>query len=348
MKRLLGAIWAISTVALLLTWKADAQQQSVLVEMFTNSHCGVCPPAHAALSAYASGTNGIFVRYIYYHTLFPYSDDPLAQANTADPAARNQYYGPFGATPVTFFDGALQSNSYSGWAAALNSRIAATRQLEITLNGSRIANGVSVTATVRATAAISATDLKIFFALVENSTYVGRNGVSPQNYILRKMINGANGEAFAIANGQTLPETRQTTFTNVSDPARTGVVVFVQSAGTKNVLQSQYIPYATLTSVQSGSELPSEFRLEQNFPNPFNPTTEIRYQIPEVSHVTLKLYDVLGREVATLLNEVQNVGFKSVRFDASGLASGVYYYRLQAIDANKSTFLEGKKLVLLR
>lgn len=348
MRKILFAMWTICILTFILTSNADAQQQSVLVEMFTNSHCGVCPPAHSTLSAYAGGPNGAFVRYIYYHMLFPYSDDPLAQANTTDPAARNQYYGPFGATPVAFFDGALQSNSYSGWAAGLNARIAAARQLEITLNGSRIANGVSVTATLRATAAIAATDLRIYFALVENSTYVGRNGVSPQNFVLRRMMNGSGGEAFTIANGQTRVETRQTTFTNVSDPTKTGVVVFVQSAGARNVLQSQYIPYGTLTAVGSNDESPTKFRLEQNFPNPFNPSTTISFSLPSPSFVTLQIFNLLGQEVATIVSGELGTGSHALQWNADGAASGVYYYRLQALGVNNSMFVETKKLVLLR
>jgi hypothetical protein len=89
--------------------------------------------------------------------------------------------------------------------------------------------------------------------------------------------------------------------------------------------------------------LPREYGLQQNYPNPFNPTTEIRYQMPKVSHVTLKVFDVLGREVATLVNEVQEAGFKSATFDASNLASGVYLYRLQA-----RGFVEARKFVVLR
>ena len=83
--------------------------------------------------------------------------------------------------------------------------------------------------------------------------------------------------------------------------------------------------------------------MEQNYPNPFNPTTEIRYQIPDVSHVTLRVYDLLGGEVATWVDEVQDTGFKSVAFDASFLASGVYLYRLQA-----GTFVSVKRMIVMK
>jgi len=113
--------------------------------------------------------------------------------------------------------------------------------------------------------------------------------------------------------------------------------------------------HSIITSIPTlrQSMFPDRFGLSQNYPNPFNPTTRIDYSIPKTSHVSLKVFDVMGREVATLVDEVQGSGFKSVEFDASGLASGVsskggyasgvYFYRLRA-----GEFVETKKLVILR
>ncbi len=89
--------------------------------------------------------------------------------------------------------------------------------------------------------------------------------------------------------------------------------------------------------------LPKEFSLEQNFPNPFNPTTFFSYQLAAVSDVSLKVYDVLGKEVATLVNEVKKAGTYSIRFDASKLSSGVYLYRLEA-----GSFISTKKMILMK
>ena len=96
--------------------------------------------------------------------------------------------------------------------------------------------------------------------------------------------------------------------------------------------------------------LPIGFSLEQNYPNPFNPTTTIKYSVPNVtlggakgSNVQLKIYDVLGNEVATLINEEKPAGNYEIRFDAAKLSSGVYFYQLKA-----ERFLETKKMILLR
>ncbi len=88
---------------------------------------------------------------------------------------------------------------------------------------------------------------------------------------------------------------------------------------------------------------PSVFSLSQNYPNPFNPSTAISYQLPANNFATLKVYDVLGNQVASLVNEQKPAGVYEVEFNASEFGSGVYFYRLQA-----GTFIETKKMVLLR
>jgi hypothetical protein len=88
---------------------------------------------------------------------------------------------------------------------------------------------------------------------------------------------------------------------------------------------------------------PETFNLSQNYPNPFNPSTRISWQSPVGSMQTLKVYDVLGNEVATLVNEFMEAGQHEVEFDANNLASGVYVYRIQTAE-----FTEAKKMVLMR
>ncbi len=88
---------------------------------------------------------------------------------------------------------------------------------------------------------------------------------------------------------------------------------------------------------------PSDFNLMQNYPNPFNPTTTIKYQIPELSFVTIKVYDVLGNEVVTLINQEKPAGTYEVEFDGTGLPSGIYFYQLQAGES-----VETKKMVLIK
>ena len=121
----------------------------------------------------------------------------------------------------------------------------------------------------------------------------------------------------------------------------------------KTVYQSASISYDELnvTDVQNEGSVPSEFKLEQNYPNPFNPSTKIKYNIPSVivsgttqsQFVSLKVYDALGNEVVTLVNEEKPAGNYEVQFDANGLSSGIYFYKLQV-----GSFVDTKKMILLK
>ncbi len=110
-------------------------------------------------------------------------------------------------------------------------------------------------------------------------------------------------------------------------------------------------------SIETGNGLPSEFSLEQNYPNPFNPKTKIKFTIPtsplnpspyqgegqRERLISLKVYDVLGNETATLVNEEKPAGSYEVEFDATELTSGIYFYRLVA-----GSYIETRKMVLLK
>jgi len=96
-------------------------------------------------------------------------------------------------------------------------------------------------------------------------------------------------------------------------------------------------------AVEEHETIPTDFQLYQNYPNPFNPSTEIRYDLPEASHVSLRVDNVLGQEVAVLVDEEKAAGVYQVQFNASKLTSGVYFYKLQA-----DQFVQTKKLLLLR
>jgi len=105
---------------------------------------------------------------------------------------------------------------------------------------------------------------------------------------------------------------------------------------------------SVITDVRNEDLQPYKFSLLQNYPNPFNPTTQIKYQIPNEGFVTLKVYDILGREVATLVNQKQSIGRYEKTFDASRLAAGVYIYRLTVNSGLNGNFTSSKKMLLLK
>ncbi len=109
------------------------------------------------------------------------------------------------------------------------------------------------------------------------------------------------------------------------------------------VPELEKVPPPQLSKQSLGNQLPDKFGLSQNYPNPFNPSTTIKYSIPKVSFVSLKVYNIVGEEVSVFVSEQINAGFYEIEFDAIGLSSGIYFYRLQA-----GSFVETKKMVLIK
>ena len=106
-----------------------------------------------------------------------------------------------------------------------------------------------------------------------------------------------------------------------------------------------YTTFENVTGISEGEQMISSFTLSQNYPNPFNPSTTIKFSIPNLQFVTLKVYDILGRELATLVNEEKLPGNYEVKFNGNGnnLSSGVYFYRLQS-----GSYSDTKKFILMK
>jgi hypothetical protein len=102
------------------------------------------------------------------------------------------------------------------------------------------------------------------------------------------------------------------------------------------------------TGATGSSSIPTEYALMQNFPNPFNPTTSIQYQLPDAGFVTLKVFDMLGREVAVLVNAERAAGQYTAQWDASAMPSGVYCYQLTARGVKGGSFVQTRRMVLLK
>ena len=140
-------------------------------------------------------------------------------------------------------------------------------------------------------------------------------------------------------------------------------LVVIWPSGIKDIFKSlspdqfKTVTEGEVTGIKEKSELtPKNFKLEQNYPNPFNPTTKIKYSIPAVEtgyalSVQLKVYDLLGKEIKTLVNAEQQPGNYEVTFNGSGLPSGIYFYKLKVFSLNSSTqknFIKTKKLILIK
>ncbi len=122
--------------------------------------------------------------------------------------------------------------------------------------------------------------------------------------------------------------------TILSDPDRLSI---------EKYLSNKYNITVTGVEDSQNKNIPENYTLYQNYPNPFNPSTTIKYSIPQASFVTLKIYDILGREVTSLVNGDKPAGTYNVEFRGSNLSSGVYFYRLQA-----GSFTQTKKFILMK
>ena len=328
-------------------------QRKVLVEIFTNSHCPLCPPAHKSLSAFEySDTSAEHVSFIFYHMPFPYSDDPLYQANTSDPSARNSYYGPYSSTPQAFFDGKGEPNSYNTWGTMLDGLVKNSSPLTISLSGTTGNDKINLKTVITRNGNISQTDLVIHYIVVENIHYAGRNGISRHENVMRKMLPSPAGEAFTINDNEMKEVNNAIDLNSAWNTDSLKVVVFVQSQSSKVVYQSETIKYSdlgTATDVKNNNHVPQTYSLEQNFPNPFNPSTRIRYNIPEQSRVKINIYNILGKEVAELANDIQSSGDYNIKWDASNLSSGFYFLTIEAISLqSKNKFIKTIKMILLK
>ena len=199
-------------------------------------------------------------------------------------------------------------------------------------------------------------------------TYVGTALISSNNYGFWAIANGGDNQ-FQIYDGFSLAEKWQSLSsgigktsagpTDISEVTSAGPfsipagktlnVAFAITAGANldelrnNISNARDIYNNQLANNHGGGEIPLTYDLSQNYPNPFNPGTKIDYEIPEAGRVTIRIYNILGKLVKTLIDEDKQPGKYTLKFNPNGLASGVYFYQLTV-----NSYTSTKKLVLLK
>jgi hypothetical protein len=135
------------------------------------------------------------------------------------------------------------------------------------------------------------------------------------------------------------------TFNNVLTVLENGVSIKKYAPGVGMIYDDGIVlvSYSGVSDVEEGDNTPADFALAQNYPNPFNPSTTIEYSLGNASPVKLIVYDLLGQEVATIVDEVQNAGTHTLAFDGSHLESSVYFYRLETGD-----FVSSRRMILIK
>ncbi|KXK42532.1 MAG: Peptidase S8 and S53, subtilisin, kexin, sedolisin [Chlorobi bacterium OLB5] len=184
-------------------------------------------------------------------------------------------------------------------------------------------------------------------------SYYYRHDIEPLDnaYIQVSSNNGTNWVSVKYYYGQQLSWKQEvldiTELANSSSQMKIRFIIVTNNGTTSDGIYIDNIKIQNyqdvLTGVLSNGEIPREYSLEQNFPNPFNPASNIRYQLPKGGLVKLTVYDALGRTIQTLVNENQPAGKYEVRFDGSKLSSGVYFYKLES-----GNFTDIRKMMLIK
>lgn len=347
MKKLL-----LTLIAVIVCSTGYAQNKKVLFEEFTNASCGPCAASNPTLRAYME-SKGDSIIGIKYHTNFP-GFDPMYNANpTQVEQRRGGYYSDVNAVPWLKGDGNVFADIWpfnqTNLDNAFNTRKAITPQVLITVIDQRIAGDtIRATVTINIPSTLPAGDYKL-------------RVMATQRYIQYVTPPGSNGEMYfphvfllglPDMTGTTLPTsagTHQFVFKYKRQASwidsLVSTVAFVQNdaSAQKEVLNVGEGADNPTGIINTSTEVPANFKLHQNYPNPFNPSTSIKFEVPVTGHVKLKVYNSIGKEVATLVNENLIAGTYDFDFNASNLASGVYIYKLES-----SNFSDVKKMMLLK
>ncbi len=189
------------------------------------------------------------------------------------------------------------------------------------------------------------TAVREFSLIVYNDTYTEENKEAARVKLQAGKVMGLSVAYCDNDHPEKDPKVRDNMYGSVVEP----------SPGNLHWMNADYFGTAELTddlgtAINSLEILPVNYKLHQNYPNPFNPGTVISYQVPILSHVTLKIFDALGREITTLVSEEKNKGSYNIKFDGSKLTSGIYFYRIVIYSdiLNPGNFSQTKKMLLLK
>jgi hypothetical protein len=243
----------------------------------------------------------------------------------------NSRYNNYATTPVSIN---IVSQNYNS----------STGQLNVTLNATTNCN---LTGAYSITYEIMENNL--VYAQTGNTTCPG-NSTFVHNHVVRNVVNGANGETLTTTNwnaGTSISKSFSTTIPSTWIAANCQLVIFVYKGATaSNMAEVQNAIKTNITansvSGENGS-IPANYDLTQNYPNPFNPTTNLRFSLPKAGNTSLKVYNILGKEVMVMFDGYMDAGIYNATLDASSLSSGVYFYTLKS-----GNYTETKKMNVIK
>lgn len=334
--------------------------RNVLIEYVTGTWCGNCPCGHQTLNTIQNQYPQTIV--LAYHA---FSNDPYRNFNGSNivnlmgfsgtPTAdidRNYFLGNsnyplwitsaqnvYNATPDSKVDIVITSKSFNP----------TTRELNLNINSIALEN---LTGQYKINVVITEDNLispQNFYSQCGTPGYV--NNYEHDN-VVRNMVNGATGENLNTENIWNSNQIISKSISTVLDPqwiyenCKVAIFVYKEEA-TLALSKIQQAIQDNVTGVigisGTGTEIAGGYYLSQNYPNPFNPETHLEFGISKLEFISLKVYDMLGNEIKTLVNEYKPAGNHSVTFDATDYSSGVYYYKITA-----GSFGQVKRMVLVK
>ncbi|MFI5144093.1 MAG: T9SS type A sorting domain-containing protein [Ignavibacteria bacterium] len=322
--------------------------RKVLFEGFTNCCCGPCATYGPILDAFVASHPSTIVC-LKYHTHGP-GPDPMFWCDSVAIRYRYTQYYSILYVPTCKIDGVIQQDSpYSteSFTNYFNQRMAVSTPLNVFVNDVRVA-GDSIKATVilNLSSDLPAGDYKLRVMAIERLIHYtsppGTNGESDFAYCYRKSFPDVNGVAAPTTAGT---YTYTYTYKRLPEWVDTSVitVAFVQNDVNTEIINSGQGHYNPLGIHGKIPVITENYALSQNYPNPFNPETNIKFSIPGSGNVTLKIYDILGNLVYTLVNGYLDAGSYNYEFSGANISSGIYYYKLTA-----GNFSETRKMILTK
>lgn len=359
MKKLLRFCVVVATV-LAFSATGNAAARKVLVEIFTSTTCSPCYAADVFYfqNWYPNYGGNESVVTLAYHVWWPSpGNDPMYLANTAPVQNRVSYcQGSSAYAPRAYIDGFIDgTSSYTSWPGLVDGRWLDFSPITITLTGTRNGNNLEMNAAIYLEQNVNTSNWRVHWVVVQSDISEPQN--SPNGYVPfihhfvhRNMYPDANGSPITISQGQTVNVQRTIALNSAWAASSCRVIVFVQDNATKKVQNAEYkdVPLIPTSVGDPVNGVPTTFAMTQNYPNPFNPTTTIDYAVSKQSFVSLKVYNLLGQEVRTLVAEEKSVGIHKAQWDGldnSGVAvpSGMYLYKMVA-----GNFSETKKMMFLK
>lgn len=323
-------------------------QKTVLFENWTSSTCGPCASNNPQLKNWiANNWNALIC--VSYHVGWPSpGNDPMYLANPVQSYDRRYYYG-INSVPAAYMQGAHyyvgSPFNYNNMTVLYNNYVSSTTSTSVIVQDTRIA-GDSIRANVSVTNFTELTGVYNLRVMAVERWVVytsppGTNGETVFGNVFRRSYPNSTGTVIPNTVG-----THNFVFTYYKEPtwqdSSMYTMAFIQNDADRSILNAGR-PGMLVGIEPYINETPSSFDLKQNFPNPFNPTTNINFSLPKSSYVSLKVYDLVGKEVKTLVDGNQQQGTYNITFDAVNLPSGIYFYTLKT-----NEFTATKKMMLVK